>query len=83
MTLGWDVHLRSTVRGEEHGPSAKVSTGSTSVPTAGGGAAAAAGENASEDNIVTAAGTMTASSTAVTLGQVSCSVGVGSGVTNL
>ena len=83
MTLGWDVHLRSTVRGEEHGPSAKVSTGSTSVPTAGGGAAAgAAGENASEDNIVTA-GTMTASSTAATLGQVSCSVGVGSGVTNL
>ena len=70
------------MRGEEHGPSAKVSTGSTSVPTAGGGAAAAAGENASEDNIVTA-GTMTASSTAVTLGQVSCSVGVGSGVTNL
>ena len=82
MTLGWDVHLRSTVRGEEHGPSAKVSTGSTSVPTAGGGAAAAAGENASEDNIVTA-GNMTASSTAVTLGQVSCSVGAGSGVTNL
>ena len=55
------------MRGEEHGPSAKVSTGSTSVPTAGGGAAAAAGENASEDNIVTA-GNMTASSTAVTLG---------------
>ena len=70
------------MRGEEHVPSAKVSTGSTSVPTAGGGAAAAAGENASEDNIVTA-GNMTASSTAVTLGQVSCSVGVGSGVTNL